>query len=215
MRTLSSSGVSPSSSPPDVLHADQAQQRVRGAVEDDDEGVEDPGEEMQRPGHDDGDALRLLDGVDLRDLLADRDVQRRREQVREHERYGEGDVVRDALAERVLEQRRHGRLAEEADAQRGEGDAELAGRQVARQVVRDADGERGGAAARLGLLHQIGAPRADVGELRGHEEPVEQHEHQDREEQQRAGHALCRLRRGGAPLLREASSSFIRRLRRG
>ena len=47
-------------------------------------------------------------------------------------------------------------------------------------------------------------------ELRGHEEAVEQHEHDDGQQQQ-DGHRRSVGARAGAPLLRELSSSFIRR----
>ena len=59
------------------------------------------------------------------------------------------------VAEQRLDEVRDGRLAEEADAQRGERDPELAGRQVAREVVHDLD--RGPRAA-LALLRP--RPRA-------------------------------------------------------
>ena len=59
------------------LHAHHAEDRVGRAVEDDDERVEDAGEEVQRPRHEPRRALGGLDRPDLRDLLADRDVQRR------------------------------------------------------------------------------------------------------------------------------------------
>ena len=97
--------------------------------------------------------------------------------------------MRARSAEERLDQVRHGGLAEEADAQRGQRDAELAGRQVAREVV-DAARER--RARRAGpprpSSSSARAARAHERELRGDEEPVQQHEHDDREEEQ-AGHA--------------------------
>jgi hypothetical protein len=92
--------------------------------------------------------------------------------------------VRDALAEGVLEQLGDRGLTEEADAQRRERDAELAGRQVAAHVVHDLRREGGAALALFGLLLQVGRPRAHEGELGRHEEPVEQDEHDDGDQQQ-------------------------------
>jgi hypothetical protein len=176
--------------------------------------VEDAVEQVQRPRDEAGRALGRVDRPDLRDLLADRDVQRGRDQVRQRDRDEQRDPVRDALAQEVLDQGRDRRLAEEADAQRGERDAELAGRQVPRQVVADLHGQRGAAPALLGLSLQVRPARAHEGELRRDEEAVQQDEHDDGEKQQRRGHARGRGRRIGAPLLRDESSSFIRRLSR-
>jgi hypothetical protein len=60
---------------------------------------------------------------------------------REGDGEGDGDrhPVAEHLAERILEQRRERGLAEEADADRGHRDAQLAGRQVAVDRVELAD----------------------------------------------------------------------------
>ena len=55
-------------------------------------------------------------------------------------------------------------------------------------------------AAGLRVLLEVAAARAHERELRGHEEAVEEHQHQDGE-QEEGDH--------GAPLLREESSSVI------
>ena len=70
------------------------------------------------------------------DLLADGDVQHRRDRV--GERHGDDDrhAVGEDVAEERLEQGGDGRLAEEADNQRGERDAELARAQVIRRSRR-------------------------------------------------------------------------------
>ena len=62
------------------------------------------------------------------------------------------DAVRQLIAEDGLEDVGDRRLAEEADAQRGEGDAELAGGEVARELVELADHELRAAPPLLGLL---------------------------------------------------------------
>ena len=62
---------------------------------------------------------------------------------------------------------------------------------------------------RLGL--ERAAARAHERELRGDEEPVQQNEHEHRQEQEDAHAMRGERRREGAPLLRERSSSFIRR----
>ena len=106
MSTLSSSGVPPSSNLPLVRMPISAQHPVRRAVEQRDERVEDPREEVQRARHDPrATGSALLDRVDLRDLLADRDVQRRRDQVGEREGDGERDAVRAGCRRAGLEDR--------------------------------------------------------------------------------------------------------------
>ena len=78
-----------------------------------------------------GRALGVGDRVDLRHLLADRDVQRGGDEVGDAERDRQGRRRAGSVSPSgVLEQAGDGRLAHEADAQRGHRDAELAGRQV-------------------------------------------------------------------------------------
>ncbi len=168
--------------------------------------------ELQRPGDPARHRLGLVDRVDLRDLLADRDVQRGRDDVGERQRERQRDAVRDAVAEEVLEDRGDRRLAEEADAQRGQRDAQLAGREVAREIVELRQHQPRALDALLDLLLDPGAPHAHERELGRDEEPVQQHEHEDREQEQ-AGHvrAVAGGRARGAPLLREESSSFMQR----
>jgi hypothetical protein len=164
--------------------AEHPQHRVRDGVEQVDERAERLGEQLQRAGDPPRDGLGPVDREDLRDLLADRDVQRRGDDVGEPEGDGQRDGVGDAVTEDPLEDVRDRRLAEEADAQRGERDAELAGGQVARQVVELAQHE---ARARDTLLRLLLDPRladAHERELGSDEEPVEQHEHEDREQEQ-------------------------------
>jgi 4a-hydroxytetrahydrobiopterin dehydratase len=80
--------------------------------------------------HSEGGLLGVDDREDLRHLLAERDVQRRGDQVGDAERDRQRGAVGDRRAEGVLEQPRDRRLAQEADAERGHRDAELTSRQV-------------------------------------------------------------------------------------
>ena len=172
-------------------HANDPQDRVRGPVEERDERLEDLREEVERARDEPRRGLGLLNRPDLRDLLAERDVQGGGQQVGEGERDAERHRVRNVVAEQRLDEGRHRRLAEEADGQRGERDAELAGRQVAREVVEQ--DERGGRALAplLRVLLEVRAADAHERELGRDEVPVEHHEHEDAEQEQDA-HAAAR-----------------------
>jgi hypothetical protein len=119
------------------------------------------------------------------------------------------DLQFDDFAAAMAHVNRVADLAEEADAQRGEGDAELAGREVARQLVELAQHELRAALAGGGVF--LDPPTADPHEreLRGDEQAVEQDQHEDGQQQQ-DGHRRSAGRARSAPLLRELSSSFIR-----
>ena len=149
-----------------------------------DERPHDRVEEVQRPRDGLRDPLGVDDRVDLGHLLADGDVPRRDEDVGDGDRDRRGDRVRHA-AERRLDEVGDRGLAEEADAQRRERDAELAGRQVLGEVVEHVDDALGAPVAGGGQLLELGSARADERELRGHEEPVDEDQHDDRAEKQR------------------------------
>ena len=89
------------------------------------------------------------------------------------------------LAERLLEQRGDRRLAEEADAERGHRDAELAGGQVLVDLVDLLERERGAAHAVVAHLLEPRLTRAHEAELRRHEEAVggDQHQHSEQEQE--------------------------------
>ena len=72
------------------------------------------------------------------------------------------------------------RLADPAQAQRGERDAELGGGDVAAERLYRAAREPSFAIPRPRQLIQPGAPRADQGELGRHEEGVREHQDDDR-----------------------------------
>ena len=86
--------------------------------------------------------------------------------------------------EAALDQARERRLADPAEAQGGEGDAELGGRDVAVERLYGTTGQPSFAVPGLGQLVEAGLPRADQRELRRHEEGVGQHQHDDRAEAQ-------------------------------
>jgi hypothetical protein len=122
----------------------------------------------------------------LGDLLAGGDMSRRHQYVCDADRYRRGDSMGHATEQR-LHQVGDGGLAEEADAQGGERDAELAGRQVLGDVVQLLEHEARAAGALLGELLEPLAPRSHQRELRRDEEPVDEHERSDRKEQE-GGH---------------------------
>jgi hypothetical protein len=107
------------------------------------EGTDDPVEEVERIGAQQSDTERALDGEVLRRQLADDDVQVRDD----HERDGEREHVEERLrrvtepAEEWGDERRDRGLADPADRQRRERDAELRRGNVLVQAVADARGQ--------------------------------------------------------------------------
>ena len=77
---------------------------------------------------------------------------------------------------------RQRRLADPAEPERGEGDAELGGGDVAVERLYRATRQPSFAVPCPRHLVEPGAPRADQGELRRHEEGVRQHQDDDRRE---------------------------------
>ena len=176
-----------------------------------DEGREEQPAEAQRTGDHAHQPVGVLDRVDLRHELADGDVRARDQQVGEDDRYDDGHPAEDRL-EQV---RNHG-LAHGTDTDRGERDADLAGRDVLVDVVDLLEREGGAAEALLPRGLELRPPSADQRVLRDHEERVEQDQDEDRDEEQRG---QARNTPGGAeigppPLLRGRSSSFIEATRR-
>ena len=124
---------------------------------------------------------------------------------------GEGDRHRDAdrgavgeAAEDRLEQLGQRGLAEEADADRGHRDPDLAGRERLVDLVELLDDRLGAALAFLGELLDLAAAAAHERELGRDEEAVDRHQ-QEQEDEQQDAHRLC------GPVLRGRSSSAIRR----
>jgi hypothetical protein len=180
------------------LDAERAQHGVGRLVEEVDERPHEPVEDVQRPRDALGDGLGVDDRVDLRHLLADRDVPRRDEHVRDRDRDRGRDGVRETLEGR-LDELGDGGLAEEADAQRGERDPELAGREVLAELVELAHDERRAPVALLGHVLDARAARAHEGELRGDEEAVREDQDDDRDEKRRGQAAGTVSGLGGRP----------------
>jgi hypothetical protein len=90
---------------------------------------------LERARHQDRDPVRVDDRVDLRDLLADGHVRGGDQDVGDRHRDRDRGAVGEVLAQPRLEQLGHRGLAQEADAQRGERDPELARREVLVEVV--------------------------------------------------------------------------------
>ena len=156
IRMRSSSGVAPSSDAASRVDPQQPQDRVGDHVQQRDEGLHPDVEGLQRAGDPDRDPVRVDDRVDLGDLLADDDVGGRDDHVGDRHRDADLHAVGEAPEDR-LEDRRDRRLAEEADAQRGERDAELAGRQVLVEVVVQLQRAARAGVAVVGHLLQRGA----------------------------------------------------------
>ncbi|MCY1351417.1 hypothetical protein D9M69_376820 [compost metagenome] len=92
----------------------------------------------------------------------------------------------DGLEQR-LQQVGEGRLADPAEAQGGQGDAQLAGRQVGVQLVVHGAQDAAPPAVLVGDGFDAGGAQLDHGELGGHEEAVEQHEEKREENQAEIG----------------------------
>src|SRR4051812_10040556 len=175
------------------------------------ERAEQDGEELERPGEAARDALGVADRVQLRDQLAERDVENGQDRVAEHHRDRDRGGMPEHVAERLLEHLREGGLADGADADRGERDADLADRDVLVDAVDLAAGEARALHALLLERLDAVAARADERVLGRHEEGVHQDERRDGEEEDRDHSAVvpCELLRGGSSSLmrggREAS----------
>jgi hypothetical protein len=158
-----------------------ADHEVGGVVQRPDHGMQPDAEPLQRPGAPARDRLGVRDRRHLRRLLADDHVRRRHQQVGERHRDRNGKAVAHDAAEQRLQQRRDSRLAEEAEPDRRERDADLRRRQVTVDVIHLVQRHHRGAGAVLGGLLHACAASAHQRELRGHEETVQkdQHDQQD------------------------------------
>ena len=120
------------------VHPEHAQHRVADRVEHADGPAEHAVEPVQRPRHPERGALGALEGEALGRQLAEHDVEGgdhgERDADRDAVRGGPREAARQRLQHR-LEQAGERGLADPAQPQRGHGDAELAGRDVAVEVV--------------------------------------------------------------------------------
>ena len=169
------------------LKVEQAKHAIAEAVQEQDGRAEH--QEEQAEGTDDGEgrALAPLKGQALRGEFAEDDVQGRDDRERDHHRHRvrhDRPQVHRQPGERRLDEVCEGRLADPAERQGREGDAELGRREVGIQAVGRLLQGRG---VRPPLRDQLGdaaAAHRDQGELGRHEEPVGEHQDQDRKQSQ-------------------------------
>jgi CBS domain containing-hemolysin-like protein len=128
----------------------------------------------------DGDHVRgVLHMKDLLRAIAEHDVQVRDYGECEHECDHLGRLRADAQAgEQRFEQARECRFADPAEAERGERDAELAGRQIGVQMAVHVAEQASAPAAAGGQGRGLGLAQLDQREFGGDEEAVQQHQQQ-------------------------------------
>src|SRR5215211_2023463 len=207
--SLRSSGVPPSSNSAEGSTWNSLRIAVRGAIQHEHGRAERPREQVQGTCDPQRHLLGARDRHDLRDLLADRDVESGRDHVSHDEAEGQRHAARQGAPQPRVDQRRDRRLPEEPDADRGERDPELAGRQVLADLV-ELPQRQPGRPVRLQLL-QPRAAGPHQRELGRHEEPVHEHQHHHADEQQSCHRgSLARQGTGCLPRLRGGASSFIR-----
>ncbi len=170
---------------------EDAQNEGGGGVHHVDGGARHADEDVHRPGDSEGDAFGAGEGEGLGDKLAEQDL--KVEDRGKGEDRGCGVRVEQGVRGRLrepavlkIEQHlRDGGLAQPAEGERGQGDAELhGGKKLVDIALEGESGARAGAVERDELLHARDAD-GDNGELRGHEEAVGQDEeghHQHAEE---------------------------------
>ncbi len=173
-------------------NAEQPHQQLRQPVEEPDERPEHDEEHPDGAGHGEGDALGARQRVRLRDDLADHDVQDRDHDEREGHRDRRGDAGRH-VTEEILEQPRHRRLADGAESQRADRDAELHRGDEVRRVGDDLAHDACALVALPDQLVEARVTHRDERVLRGHEERVPQDYDDDRAELERGGDAHASL----------------------
>ena len=169
--------------------AGEAHDGIGDAVEQQHDGEGDAVEPDQRRGRAQRPALGGEDGERFGDELADDDVQRRHDEVAD--RHADGDDGRLGQAEhreQGLEQLGDGGLAQPAQRQRRQRDAQLAGGQVSVDVLGDLHGVLGARLAFVDRKLELRFADADQRELRDDEERVHDEEHDDKTEANGDGH---------------------------
>ena len=165
--------------------ADPPQHRAAGLDQHPDERTEEGVEPVDRPGDDERDALGVLERERLRDDLAHHDVEEAQDDERRDDRDGRRHArvpaSREEVERRAEDVRHHG-LADGAERQARERDAQLDRRDEARRVVDQAQHAGRGTAA-LGLqLLEAGAANRDKRVLGGDEESVRRDNQRHRHE---------------------------------
>ena len=185
---------------------EHSQDRFGRRVQHEDERAEQNAEELHRPGDPPGQALRVLDRVELGDDLADDAQGDRDQQVGDHHRHRNRGGVPDRAPQDRLEHVRDRGLAERADADRGHRDPDLTGRDVIADVVYLSERQASTTRPLLGQRLQPRPARTDQRILRDHEEGIDQ-DQQPGEDDEKGLHRLGATR---PPPRRPAGSSLNR-----
>jgi len=161
--------------------AEQLHNPVRDAVEQPHDGVRDAVEPHERRGGEQGVALRGEDGERLRYELAHHDMQR----GDDDEADGDGNAVDGRLGQadrqqRTLDELGDGGLAQPAQGERGQRDAQLAGGEVGVHVVGHEFGVLGAGAVLVDEDLHLGLAHPHERELGGDEESVHEQEEKDK-----------------------------------
>ena len=164
---------------------------VGGGVHQLDGGAGDADEDVHGAGDGEGDAFGALEGEGLGDELAEQDLEVGDEREGEDDGDGvgvDGGVRREGgepAGGETEDDLGDGGLADPAEGEAGEGDAELDGGEELVDGVLELEGGAGAGAAERDELLDAGLADADEGELRGHKEAVGQDEegHHDRAEE--------------------------------
>ena len=193
-------------------HAQQSQNDVRRHLKRPDDRVRDPREQVERDGERHCEHLGFLQGNGLGDELAEHDGQVGQDRERDQER--------DGRRQRRFHEVGDQRFADGADEDRGDRDPDLHGRDEAHGVVHQPERRpRTATTAPLRPPLEAAAPRGHEGVLRGDEDRVPEHEHEDHDDPEgrahptldRRGRRTCSLTRDapiGAPVLGGWSSTI-------
>ena len=184
------------------IDADRALRRIARSLQEPDQRLEDEEEGAHRNRDAERDPLGVAEREALRHELTDDDVHERDDQEREQDR--------DERAEVHAEQVRQHLLADRADRERCERDAELHRGDEMRRVAGDLHHRAGGAAPLVDELLQPRAAHGDERVLGRDEEAVQQDQNGDGEKLEENRHAPV----SGAAVLEGSSSTTARQYRR-
>ena len=160
--------------------AGHAQHHVGAGVQQPDRRVHRPVEAVQRQRTPQADRLRGADRQRLRRQFAHHDVQEGDHAERDHEGHAVDQLfVGDAeQGEGRFEDAGKSRFADPAQAQRGQGDAQLAGRQIGVELAMDFVEDAAAQAAAFRNRAHAGFAKGDDAEFGRHEEAVQRHQEQ-------------------------------------
>jgi hypothetical protein len=160
--------------------AGDAQHQVGAAVQHPDRRVHGPVKTVQRHRTPQADGFGVADGERFRRQFADHDVEEGNHAEGDHEGHAVDDFFggHAGQAEQGLQQAGEGRFADPAQAQRGEGDAELAGRQVGVELAVHLEQDAPAQAAGLGDGAHARFTEGDDAELGRHEKAIQRHQDQ-------------------------------------